>query len=48
MEIIMFVLGGFFLLFLLDMLVKQGTQATLLLANAANNSFTMANGVYPR
>jgi hypothetical protein len=50
MEIIMFVLGGFFLLLLLDMLVRQGTHATLLLANAANvsnNALSMTNGVYP-
>lgn len=33
-EIIMFVLGGVFLLFMLDMLVKQGTQATMLVAAA--------------
>ncbi len=32
MEIIMFVLGGLFLLLLIDLLVKQGTQASLLLA----------------
>ena len=44
----MFVLGGFFLLLLLDMLVKQGTHATMLLANAANNGpISMINGVYP-
>jgi hypothetical protein len=48
LEIIMFVLGGFFLLLLLDMLVKQGTHATMLLANAANNGpISMINGVYP-
>ena len=33
-EILMFVLGGVFLLFMLDMLVKQGTQATMLVAAA--------------
>ena len=32
MEIIMFVLGGLLLLLLIDLLVKQGTQASLLLA----------------
>jgi hypothetical protein len=48
MEISMFILGGFFILLLLDMLVKQGTQATLLLANASNaNTFSIRNGVYP-
>jgi hypothetical protein len=34
MEIILFVLGGIFLVFLLDLLVKQGTQASILLAAA--------------
>jgi hypothetical protein len=33
-EILMFVLGGVFLLLMLDMLVKQGTQATMLVAAA--------------
>ena len=48
MEIIMFVLGGFFILLLLDMLVKQGTHTNLLLANASNASgFSMQNGIYP-
>jgi hypothetical protein len=41
-EIIMFVLGGVFLLFMLDMLVKQGTQATILLAAAGGG--TVMNG----
>lgn len=34
LEIILFVLGGIFLLLLIDLLVKQGTQATLYLAQA--------------
>ena len=38
LEIIMFVLGGIFLLLLLDVLVKQGTQATMILAAAAGGS----------
>jgi hypothetical protein len=46
MEIIMFVLGGFFILLLLDMLVKQGTHTNLLLANASNANI-ISNGVYP-
>jgi hypothetical protein len=33
-EILMFILGGIFLLFMLDLLVKQGTQATMMLAAA--------------
>jgi hypothetical protein len=48
MEIIMFVLGGFFILLLLDMLVKQGTHATLLMANVSNAStYAIQNGVNP-
>lgn len=34
LEIIMFVLGGLLLLLLLDLLVKQGTKAAILFANA--------------
>lgn len=34
MEILMFILGGVFLVFLLDLLVKQGTKATVMLAAA--------------
>jgi len=34
LEIILFVLGGIFLLLLLDIIVKQGTQATMLIARA--------------
>ena len=37
MEIILFVLGGIFLIFLIDLLVKQGTQASLLLAAAGGS-----------
>lgn len=33
-EIILFVLGGIFLILMLDLLVKQGTQATMILAAA--------------
>ena len=33
-EVLLFVLGGIFLILLLDILVKQGTQASLLLAAA--------------
>jgi hypothetical protein len=33
-EILLFVLGGIFLILLLDILVKQGTQASILLATA--------------
>jgi hypothetical protein len=35
MEIILFILGGFFLLLMLDMLVKQGMRATMMIANVA-------------
>jgi len=38
-EIILFVLGGIFLLLLVDMLVKQGTQATMMLAATAGGGF---------
>ncbi len=38
MEILMFVLGGVFLILLLDLIVKQGTQATVLLAAAGGRS----------
>jgi hypothetical protein len=37
MEIILFVLGGIFMIFLIDLLVKQGTQASLLLAAAGGS-----------
>lgn len=33
-EILLFVLGGIFLVFLLDLLVRQGTQATMMVAGA--------------
>jgi hypothetical protein len=42
MEILMFILGGFLLLFLLDLIVKQGTQATVLLAAAGGRSLFSA------
>lgn len=38
MEILMFILGGFFLLLLLDLIVKQGTQASVLLAAAGGRA----------
>jgi hypothetical protein len=34
LEIILFVLGGIFILLMLDLLVKQGTQATMMIAAA--------------
>jgi hypothetical protein len=37
MEVILFVLGGIFLIFLIDLLVKQGTQASILLAAAGGS-----------
>ena len=37
-EIILFILGGLFLLLLLDLLVKQGTQASVYLARAGASS----------
>lgn len=40
MEIILFILGGIFLIFLIDLLVKQGTQASLLLAAAGGGRIT--------
>lgn len=42
MEILMFILGGFLLLFLIDLIVKQGTQATVLLAAAGGRSLFSA------
>jgi hypothetical protein len=45
MEILMFILGGFLLLLFLDLIVKQGTQATVLLAAAGGRSlFSAASG----
>lgn len=38
LEIILFVMGGIFLLLLIDLLVKQGTQATMLVAAAGGGS----------
>jgi Flp pilus assembly protein TadB len=37
LEIILFVLGGIFLILLLDLLVKQGTQATMMIAAAGGS-----------
>jgi len=36
LELMMFVFGGFFLLLVLDLVVKQGTTATIALNNASN------------
>jgi hypothetical protein len=38
MEILMFILGGIFLILLLDLIVKQGTQASVLLAAAGGRT----------
>lgn len=45
MEIILFVLGGIFLIFLIDLLVKQGTQASLLLAAAGGSRLVGGSGL---
>lgn len=41
-EVILFVLGGLFLLLLLDLIVKQGTNASLMIAAAGGGSNTIA------
>ena len=41
LEIILFVLGGIFLLLLIDMLVKQGTQAAMYVATATGGGASM-------
>ena len=41
-EIILFILGGLFLLLMLDMLVKQGTKATMMIAAAGGGGFRRA------
>ena len=38
MEILMFIMGGFVLLLILDLIVKQGTQASVLLAAAGGRA----------
>jgi hypothetical protein len=43
LEIILFVLGGIFIVLILDILVKQGTQAMVLLGNA---TATVGGGRY--
>jgi hypothetical protein len=43
-EILLFVLGGLFLLLLLDVLVKQGTRAAFMIA-AAGGAITMKRGL---
>ncbi len=45
MEIILFVLGGIFLIFLIDLLVKQGTQASILLAAAGGSRLVGGSGL---
>jgi hypothetical protein len=45
-EIILFIIGGLFLILMLDMLVKQGTKASILLA-AAGGGFK-ASDLYKR
>jgi hypothetical protein len=44
LEIILFVLGGIFLILLLDLLVKQGTQATMMIAAAGGSMLKKARG----
>ena len=44
-EIILFILGGIFLLLLLDMLVKQGTQATMIIAAAGGAALPSLRGL---
>ncbi len=44
-EIILFILGGLFLLLMLDMLVKQGTKATMFIA-AAGGHFASAASLH--
>lgn len=44
LEIILFVLGGIFLLLMLDLLVKQGTQATMMLAAAGGSTGNVMGG----
>jgi hypothetical protein len=41
-EVILFILGGLFLLLILDLLVKQGTQASIWMANNSTPSFLAA------
>ncbi len=43
-EIILFILGGLFLLLMLDMLVKQGTKATMMIAAAGGGGFRALQG----
>jgi hypothetical protein len=47
LELLMFVFGGFFLLLVLDLLVKQGMTATIALANASNVVMKNARGIRP-
>ena len=44
LEIILFVLGGIFLVFLLDLLVKQGSQAMMMIAAAGGAQMLQGGG----
>jgi hypothetical protein len=44
-EVILFVLGGLFLLLILDLIVKQGTNASLLIAAAGGGSNSLASAL---
>ena len=44
-EVILFVLGGIFLLLILDLIVKQGTNASLLIAAAGGGSNSLASAL---
>ena len=44
LEIILFVLGGIFLVFLLDLLVKQGSQAMMIMAAAGGAQMLQGGG----
>ena len=50
LELLMFVFGGFFLLLILDLIVKQGTYATIALSNVSNglNGLHMGKAVARR
>lgn len=43
-EIILFILGGIFLIFMLDLLVKQGMQASFMMAGAMGTHFIHKGG----
>jgi hypothetical protein len=46
LELILFVLGGIFLLLMLDLLVKQGTQASMMLAAVGGDARFMRSFVF--